>query len=112
MLYLCFIKFKQHDMTTATLSSKKITMATLKSFINKAQSLFVLCESSFDGMTDCVQTNSNPTLMPVSKEDAIGHKGVWCVGSSRDYFSYYENDTHFGIEVNNCCGCQILLTAK
>jgi hypothetical protein len=99
-------------MNTATLSNKKITMATLKSFIKKSESLFVLSESSFNGMTDCVERNTNPTLIPVSKENAIGHKGVWCVGSSRDYFRYFENDTHFGIEVSNSCGCEILLTAK
>ena len=99
-------------MTQTELQNKKITMATLKSFIRKSETLFVLTKSSFDGMTDCVQNNSNQKLVPVSKENAIGHKGVWCVGSSRDWFTFHETDTHFGIEVSNCCGCEILLTAK
>jgi uncharacterized Fe-S cluster-containing radical SAM superfamily protein len=48
----------------------------------------------------------------VSKEDAIGHKGVWTVGGSRDYFRFIENSLYFGIEVSNCCGCGILWTKK
>jgi hypothetical protein len=99
-------------MTTTALRNKKITMATLKSFICKSESLFVLTISSFDGMTDCVEKNNNQKLLPVSKENAIGHNGVWCVGSSRDWFSFYETETHYGIKVSNSYGCGILITSK
>ena len=99
-------------MTTTALKTKKITMATLKSFIRKSESLFVLTESSFDGMTDCVEKNNNQKLLAVSKENAIGHRGVWCVGQSRDYMKYVETNTMIGIEVYNCCGCGILWTNK
>ena len=99
-------------MTTTALKTKKITMATLKSFIRKSESLFVLNISSFDGMTDCVEKKNNQKLLAVSKENAIGHNGVWCVGSSRDWFSFYETETHYGIKVSNSCGCGILITSK
>jgi hypothetical protein len=103
---------KHNNMTTTALKTKKITMATLKSFIRKSESLFVLTISSFDGMTDCVEQNNNQKLLAVSKENAIGIQGVWCVGSSRDWFSFYETETHYGIKVSNSCGCGILMTIK
>lgn len=94
------------------LKNKKITLATLKSFIKKSESLFVLIESSFDGMIDGIRYETEKRIVKVSKENAIGHNGVWCVGSSRDYFRYFENENYFGIEVSNSCGCGILLTNK
>jgi hypothetical protein len=51
-------------------------------------------------MTDCVEMNFNKMFISVSKEKAIGHDGVYCVGSSRDYFKYVENENYFGIEVH------------
>jgi hypothetical protein len=98
-------------MTTAA-QNKKVTMATLKSFIKKSDKLFAENLSSFDGMTDCVELTKNSKLIEVSKENAIGHSGVWCVGQSRDYMKYVETTTMIGIEVYNCCGCGILWTNK
>jgi hypothetical protein len=95
-----------------TLATKKITLSTLKSFIKNSTELFVEVKSSFDGMTDCVEMNFNKMFISVSKEKAIGHDGVYCVGSSRDYFKYVENENYFGIEVSNCCGSSILWTNK
>ena len=43
-------------MTTNELKSKKITLATLKSFVKKSPVLFVETLSSFNGMTDSVET--------------------------------------------------------
>ncbi len=99
-------------MKAEDLRGKKITMATLKSFIRKSNELFVEQIMAFDGMTDCVEVRKNTELIPVSKDNAIGHGGVWCVGSSRDYFHFKENETHFGIEVYNSCGSGILWTKK
>ena len=96
-------------MTTQELKGKKITMATLKSFIKKSKSLYVEIQSSFDGMTDCVQSVKS-NLREIKKEDAIGHGGVWCVGGSRNYFTFVEKGNMFGIEVYNCCGSGILWT--
>lgn len=86
-------------------------MATLKSFIKNSNQLFVEVKSSFDGMTDCVESVESK-LTEVSKENAIGHKGVWCVGYSRDYMKYIETNTMIGIEVSNCCGRGILWANK
>ena len=93
------------------LKSKKITLATLKSFIKKSSVLYVEIKSNFDGMTDGVQ-KVEKNFREVPKENAIGHKGVWCVGGSRDYFEYKETDKMIGIEVSNCCGVGILWTNK
>lgn len=98
-------------MKATELKNKKITMATLKSFIKKSENLFVEVKSSFDGMVDCVMP-VKAAMRPVSKEDAIGYSGVWCVGNSRDYLTFAETDTHFGITVSNCCGCGTLWTKK
>lgn len=95
-----------------TLKTKKITLATLKAFIKNSSELFAEEKASFDGMVDCVMPNKDSKLVPVSKEDALGHKGVYLVGSSRDYFTFVENDNYYGIEVSNSCGYGILWTPK
>lgn len=94
------------------LKNKKITLATLKSFIKKSNKLFLQTKSSFNGMTDGVEFLKNPALVEIDKENAIGVNGAWLVGSSRDLFSFVENETHFGIEIYNCCGTSILWTSK
>lgn len=99
-------------MNAQTLKNKKITMATLKSFINKSEVLFVEVSSSFDGMTDCIQSTKDNTLYNVTKDNAIGHNGVYCVGGGRDYFTFKENEIYFGIEINNCCGYGTIWTKK
>ena len=99
-------------MTADILKSKKITMATLKSFIKNAKDLYVESVSSFDGMSDCVESVENRELRQISKDKAIGHSGVWMVGSSRDYFAFKETTTHYGIGVYNSCGCGVLWTKK
>ena len=94
---------------------KKTTLATIKSFIKreaKNGNLYVKQESKFDGMVDCVM----PTADNFKKVDAInednkntlGIAGFWLVGSSRDYFSTYEDDNFIGWQVNNCCGASIV----
>ena len=96
-------------MNISELKTKKITLATLKAFIKKSSELFIEVKSDFNGMTDCVEI-VKIGIKKVSKEKAIGHDGVWCVGSSRDYFKFVENENYFGIEVSNCCGHGILWT--
>jgi phosphoserine aminotransferase len=99
-------------MKTNELKNKKITLATLKSFVKKAPKLYVETLSSFSGMTDSVETFHETKLVEVSKDRALGIHGVWTVGGSRDYFKFVENETMFGIEVYNSCGCGILWTVK
>jgi len=98
--------------TPKELSTKRITKATLNAFIAKAKNLFVDQLSSFDGMEDMVTANKNPKISEVSKADAIGHKGVYLVRSSRNSFTFFENENYYGIEVYNCCGCGVLMTEK
>lgn len=97
--------------TAIVLQTKKITLATLKAFINKAETLYVEHVSSFNGMSDCVES-CNSGLKQIDKADAIGFKGVYLVGSSRDYFQYVETETHYGIKVFNSCGSSKIYTNK
>lgn len=93
-------------------AKKKITLATLKSFIRKnATNLFCQTRSRFDGMTDCVEAVED-TFTSIQAENAIGHKGVYLVGGSRNHFWHFENDAFIGIEVSNCCGRGILAVRK
>ena len=46
----------------------KITKATFKSFLRKNEGrLFIKCKSSFDGMTDSVETSRNQAYRPLVK---------------------------------------------
>ena len=98
--------------------TKKITLATLKSFAKRNRdNLFVKNLSHFDGMTDCVETiNDQEWLKTELIEDMnyyrTGIKGVYTVGSSRDYFCKYEDSNYIGIEVYNSCGSAILAIKK
>ena len=99
----------------------KPTLATLKAFIRKnSDNLLIKCNSSFDGMTDCVQENRNAAFRPItphkpgvfkiedSNSNTLGISGVWLVGSSRDHITFYSKDGMTGYEVYNCCGSFIL----
>jgi len=97
-------------------TTKKITKATFKSFINKNLSVLeVKIESSFDGMTDCVQSIKDNfkkvTTTNSNVENTLGIDGVWLVGS-RDWFNSYETETHIGIEYYNCCGSGVIAIPK
>ncbi len=94
------------------LATKKITMATVKSFI-KQDGLHSLESSSFDGMNDCVMPSGNYEFKPIKTTNDVGYWklgiiGVYCVGSGRDYFTYYNDGTFEGIKISNCCGSSIL----
>jgi hypothetical protein len=93
---------------------KKITKATLKSFVNKNRdNLYIRVDTKFDGMVDCVMETRSINMEKVkSRSDYIDHtlgiSGVWLVGRSRDYFSQYTDGLYEGIRVYNCCGSFIL----
>jgi hypothetical protein len=98
----------------------KITKTTIKSFIKKNENnLFVKVESTFDGMVDCVMpTKDNfkkvavKTIENQRDEHTLGVTGLYLVGSSRDYFTAYEDEKYIGFEVYNCCGSSIIATLK
>jgi len=102
----------QTTTVTPTETQKKITLATLKSFIRKnADSLFCKTRSRFDGMTDSIEQVED-FFGSVSAEKALGLQGVYIVGGSRDRFRYFEDESFVGIEVSNCCGRGILAIKK
>lgn len=91
------------------METKKITLATLKSFVNKnKEQLYLKVESSFSGMTDMVETIEQPFSKAEAYDgnlkNTLGFRGIWLVGSSRDYIKTFENDTFKGFAVSNCCG--------
>ena len=94
------------------MNTKKITIATVKAFARKnAENLFIKEESSFNGMTDCVES-VKMKFKKVALIDAFGLKGVYLVGSSSDYIEPFENETLKGFRVWNCCGSGIIATLK
>lgn len=107
-----------------TLTTKKITLATVKSFINKNRAnLFINVKSSFDGMTDGIESlhagfvpakaDGTKAINPTDYgNNTQGIEGVWFVGDSRDYFTAFENETLIGYEVTNSCGRFIVAIAK
>jgi len=110
-------------MTTNTTTEKKITLATIKSFIKKNRAdLFINVESDFDSMTDCVESrNGGFVKAEQDKTDSInsdynertqGIKGAWFVGGSRDYFNLYDENGFIGYRCYNCCGSFVLAIAK
>ncbi len=94
---------------------KKITRATIKSFINNNE-IYIKEESKFDGMTDCVENIQGSSIRLAERitegsnlKYNLGIQGAWFVGSSRDYFEAYEIDGYKGYRVYNCCGSFVLL---
>lgn len=91
--------------------NKKITRAIFKSFI-KGPGLFIKQISSFNGMTDGIDSIKDDfneiKSVDLQRQNTLGIKGLWLVGSSRDYFTYFNNGTFEGIEVYNSCGCSMV----
>ena len=96
---------------------KKISLATIKSFINKNKSqIYLKQESDFDGYTDCVQQvkddfslcNHDATL----NKNTLGLKGAWFVLQGRDYFRAYEDEQFTGFYIYNCCGSFSIVIKK
>lgn len=102
---------------------KKITLTTIKSFIkhNKGY-LHISNRSSFDGGIDCVAQSEDKSfrqaqyLMPggtsIDENNRLGISGAWFVGSSRDYFTAWEDESFIGYDISNCCGRFILAIPK
>lgn len=98
-----------------TTTQKRITLATLKSFIKKnAGELYINVHSSFDGMTDGIerlnggwQKATKDTTQSKNSDyndNTLGIKGVWLVGGSRDYFRPFNENGFTGINAYNSCG--------
>jgi len=102
------------------METTKITLRTLKTFINKnRENLYINCKSSFDGMVDCVMPVENSGFMEAkidplesTRDNTLGVRGAWFVFQSRDYFTTYDDGTYTGYEISNCCGHFILAIPK
>jgi hypothetical protein len=103
-------------METTTIK-KKITLATLKSFVKKnKENLFINVTSEFDGMVDgisyCNDGFQKAKLTEDNIKNTLGIQGAWLVGGSRNYFDSYEDDNYIGYNVYNCCGAFYLVIKK
>ena len=98
--------------------AKKITLATLKAFARRNEGKIYAKEvSSFNGMIDGVDKSHDPSWKETKLTNETGYcqtgiQGIYTVGSSRDYFSLYEDEDFEGIEISNCCGVTILAVKK
>ena len=93
--------------------TKKITLATIKSFIRKNDgALLINVTSRFDGMTDCCESRNGGFEVAQKtdrcSENTLGIEGAWFVKGSRDYFKEYSDGERTGYEVYNCCGRFVL----
>ena len=98
-------------------NTKKITLATVKSFAKRnSTKLYIKSNSSFDGMVDCVTSiNSTFKLTEVTTEKGYfktGIQGFYTVGSGGDYFTIYETEKFIGISVQNSCGSDTIAIKK
>jgi len=96
---------------------KKITLATLKSFIRRNRAnLLVKVTSHFDGQIDGVRSHPNAEFRSAESaghvENTLGISGVWVVGGSRNSFTSYEDAQHAGIRCYNCCGTFVVAVLK
>lgn len=95
-----------------TASTKKFTMSSLKSFINKNKStLKIQTSTRFDGMYDCVMPTEKNDFSKVvwttsCMENTLGVNGAWFVSGSRNslYPKYNESGKVTEVHVYNCCG--------
>lgn len=89
---------------------KKITLATIKSFVRKNKGkLFIFVKSTFDPMIDCVMPTTNKRFVRANKTDysyqySLGIEYACFVGRGADMFRPYEDSQYIGYNVYNCCG--------
>lgn len=96
---------------------KKITIATVKSFIRKNKTTMQInVKSKFDGMCDGVNQKHGGFVRALSidyhTDNNFGIAGAWFVGRGNDYLTKFENENMIGIEVYNSCGSFVLATKK
>ena len=94
---------------------KKITRATVKSFIkNSFEKLYIKNKWTFSGMTDGTEylNDGFKKATEGARSNDLGVAGAWFVGQSNDSFTAWESETMKGIEVYNSCGCFILAIQK
>lgn len=103
------------------MKAKKLTLASLKSFIkaNDGQ-IWIKNISDFDAMVDCVMPCNDAGFRKAEKKECteysynhnLGYYGIWLVNGSRNNFSHYNDGIFTGIEVYNCCGSFIVAVKR
>lgn len=93
---------------------KKITLATVKSFVRKNEgNLYIEVSSSFNGMIDCCDDTLNCDFTPVTKvtwprpgcpSTYIDSHPILGSHGSGNLLRSYEDDNFIGFNVYNCCG--------
>src|SRR5690606_18868516 len=113
LAYTCNILYnkevREDDQLTIqamTTKTKKITRATIKSFIKRQKAvhnLYFKPLSHFDGMIDGIRYEKGefrPVREPETTNDYnLGINGAWFVGRSRDYFTEYSDNSFIGYKV-------------
>jgi hypothetical protein len=89
----------------------KITLSTIKSFINKnGTKLYINQKSKQEVNGDFVPLTISKRKNP---QNDLGFEGIWIVGSgSGNLFSFYEDKDFIGYEIYNCCGTFVLALPK
>jgi hypothetical protein len=97
---------------------KKITKATLKSFIAKNRDgLFINVKSEFDGYSDGLESRGGGFVKAEAddrghcQKNTLGIEGLWIVGN-HNTFEAYDDGIFTGIEYMNCCGHGIVAIRK
>ena len=98
----------QTTTVTPTETHKRITLATVKSFMRKnADNLWIYTRSSFDCMIDMVsqvEGSWKPTSPEILEKKLVGSRGA------RDFYSHYTKGAWVGFSVSNCCGEYFIAT--
>lgn len=103
----------QHHKHGTKTMAKRITRATLKSFIRKnIANLYTIEFSTFNGMIDCVdkglQKLTKEKEYDFTQEYTLGLHNIWLCG--HDGYEEYEYQGMKGIYIYNCCGSYAVLT--
>lgn len=89
--------------------TKRITMATVKSFIKKnSDKLFLKKINSYDGTIDGINDRASHGFTrvvynPNSHSNQLGIEGAWFT-PGRNLLTVYDDGTYKGYDVCNCCG--------
>jgi hypothetical protein len=96
---------------------KKITIATVKSFIKKNKDILLInVKSRFDGQVDGVEDGKDGfKAIRISERfnsHTLGILGVWFTPSTRNWCQAYEDEFYTGFRVDNCVGCFVVAVPK
>jgi len=90
-------------------TAKKITMATVKSFIRKNRyALRISSRTQFDGMCDGIMPTADQSFVRAYETDThmdatLGVQGAWFT-NSKNYLQRFEEAGMIGFRIQNCCG--------